>query len=136
MPRPRPLWKPGFLRRVRVVCNCVGGGPALTDAAKFTRARGTLVVLGTGSISVVDTTPLWFSELNVLGCSGRQIEDFDGRRLHTCRALFDLIEKGALDPSGFPTHVYPLTEYRFALRDLIRPPNPPFLKALLVPTQK
>jgi threonine dehydrogenase-like Zn-dependent dehydrogenase len=116
-----------------VVYNCVGGGSALTDAAKFTRARGTLVLLGTGSIAVVDTTPLWFGELNVVGANGRRIEDFRGRRMHTYRALFDLISEGALDPAAFTTRTYPLVEYRVALRDVIRPSGPPILKALLRP---
>ena len=114
----------GFFGGFDVVYNCVGGGPALTDAAKFTRARGTLVVLDTGCIAVVDTTPLWFSELNVLGCNGWQIEDFDGRRPHTYRVLFELIEKGGLDSAAFPTRIYPFTEDRSALHDLIHPSAP------------
>ncbi|UCG34494.1 MAG: zinc-binding dehydrogenase [Phycisphaerales bacterium] len=117
------------------VYSCAGGGAALTDAAKFTRARGTLVILGTGSICVFDSTPLWFAELNVIGCNGRQIEEYDGRRLHTYRVLFELIERGAFDPAAFPTRTYPLSEYRAALRDLVHPPTPPFLKALLDPNR-
>lgn len=102
-----------------VVYNCVGSGAAMTDAAKFTRARGTLVQLGTGTISVVDTTPLWFAELNLFGCSGRQIEDFNGRKRHTYQALFDLMAKGQIDMSAFPAKSYRLAEYRNALVELV-----------------
>ena len=63
----------GLVGGFDLVYNCVGTGPALTDAAKFTRPRGALVVMGTASITVVDTTPLWFKELNVIGSNGRQI---------------------------------------------------------------
>ena len=116
-----------------VVYNCIGSGDGLTDAAKFTRARGTLVLLGTGTIAIVDTTPFWFTELNVVGSNGRQIEDYNGRELHTYAVLFDLIARNKLDPAAFPTRTFPLADYRHAIRELTVSRSEPLVRALLRP---
>ena len=116
-----------------VVYNCIGSGNALTDAAKFTRARGTLVLLGTGTIAIVDTTPFWFTELNVVGSNGRQIEDYNGRELHTYAVLFDLMARKKLDPAAFPTRTFPLADFRRAIRELTVSRNEPLIRALLRP---
>ena len=81
--------------------DCVGTGTSLADAMKFTRPRGTVVALGTSQISVVDTTPLWFKELTVMGAYGRQMEAADGAEpQHTYRMTFDLITSGRLKVDG------------------------------------
>jgi len=105
----------GMLGGFDVVYDCVGTGASLTDAMKFARGRGTVVALGTSQIAIVDTTPLWFAELEVLGCYGRQIEDFHGRRMHTYQLVFELIEQGKLRLEGLLTHRFRLTEYKDAL---------------------
>lgn len=102
-----------------VVYDCIGSGAALTDAMKFTRPRGTVVALGTSQISVVDTTPLWFSELNVVGAYGRQLEVTPGGAPeHTYRLTFDLMTSGKLRVDGLLTHTFKLADYRLALRTL------------------
>ncbi len=106
----------GLIGGFDLVYDCVGSGASLTDAMKFTRSRGTVVLAGTSQITVVDTTPLWFSELNLIGCFGRQIESYDGGRHHTYEVVFDLVEKGRLDLSGLLTHRFALEDYRRALR--------------------
>jgi threonine dehydrogenase-like Zn-dependent dehydrogenase len=104
-----------FVGGFDVVYDCVGTGRSLTDAMKFTRARGTVVAVGTSQIGVVETTPLWFSELTLLGASGRQIEDFEGRRQHTYEIVFDLIRAGRLRLDGLLTHTFPIRDYKAAL---------------------
>ncbi len=105
----------GMLGGFDVVYDCVGTGSSMTDAIKFARARGTVVELGTSQIAVVDTTPLWFAELELLGCYGRQIENFDGRRMHTYELVFELIEQGKLRLDGLLTHRFRLRDYKQAL---------------------
>ena len=97
------------------VYDCVGTGASLTDAMKFTRSRGTVVAVGTSQITVVDTTPVWFSELQLIGCFGRQIEQYDGMPRHTYEVVFDLIETGKLDLRGLLTHRFGLEDYKRAL---------------------
>lgn len=122
-----------FLGGYDVVYDCVGTGRSLTDAAKFTRARGTVVAVGTSGIAVVDTTPLWMKELNVIGCNGRQFETYDGRRLHTYQVVFDLVRNGRLSLKGLLTHTFAVRDYARAFRTLSRPGTPGLLKAAFRP---
>jgi threonine dehydrogenase-like Zn-dependent dehydrogenase len=85
---------------------------------KFTRARGTVIEVGTSQIAVVDTTGLWLTELNVVGSNGRQFELYEGRRRHTYEVVFDLAAKGRLSLKGLLTHVFALEDYRQAFETL------------------
>jgi threonine dehydrogenase-like Zn-dependent dehydrogenase len=107
-----------------VVYDCIGTGQTLTDALKLARARGTVVIMGTPQICLVDTTPAWLAELNVIGATGRQIEDYDGRRQHTFQIVLDWLRQGRLSLQGLLTHRLPLGEYRRAFHLLTRRPEP------------
>lgn len=98
-----------------LVYDCVGTGQSLTDAMKYARSGGTVVEVGTSSITLVDTAPLWFDELALIGANGRAIEECEGRRRHTYEMVFSLIGDGKLDLHGLLTHRFPLEEYRTAL---------------------
>ncbi|MHC4235173.1 MAG: zinc-dependent alcohol dehydrogenase [Planctomycetota bacterium] len=112
-----------------VVYDCVGTGRSLTDAMMFTRPRGTVVALGTSGISLVDTTPLWFSELTVLGGYGRQLEESEGGpSVHTYQLVFDLLGEGKLRSDGWLTHTFPLRQYRQAVQTLTCRSRAPALK--------
>jgi L-iditol 2-dehydrogenase len=127
---PGKFGNQGLIGGFDVVYDCVGTGRSLTDAMKFTRAGGTVALLGTSQITVVDTTPLWFSELNVIGCSGRQIERFEGQSLHTYEVLFRLIEEGRLSLDPIPTQTFPLERYADALAAVVGPRREPICRAL------
>jgi len=103
-----------------LVYDCIGTGQSLTDAMKFVRARGTVVELGTSQICVVDTTPLWLSEVTLLGSYGRQMERTGGSPQHTYEVVFDLIASGRFRTDGLLTHTFPLHEYRAAFATLTR----------------
>jgi len=98
-----------------VVYDCIGTGDSLTDAMKFTHGRGTVVECATSQITVVDTTPLWFAELNLIGSYGRCIEAFNGRQMHTYEVVFELLGAGRLQLDGLLTHRFRLEDYRQAL---------------------
>jgi threonine dehydrogenase-like Zn-dependent dehydrogenase len=101
-----------------LVYDCVGNGQSLTDAMKYVRSGGTVVEVGTSQISIVDTTPLWFDELNLIGANGRAFEDYSGRRVHTYEIVFELMQQGKLDVTGLLTHRFPVSEYRQAFSAL------------------
>lgn len=103
-----------------LVYDCIGTGRSLTDAVKFARSRGTVVELGTSQICVVDTTPLWFSEVTVLGAYGRAMETWDGRPRHTYEIVLEWMRTGRLATDGLLTHTFALHEYRSAFRTLAR----------------
>jgi L-iditol 2-dehydrogenase len=102
-----------------VVYDCIGSGESLTDAMKFTRGRGTVVECATSTITVVDTTPLWLAELTVVGCYGRCIEEFEGRRMHTYELTLELLRDGRLRLDGLLTHRFRLEDYRRALWTIV-----------------
>jgi threonine dehydrogenase-like Zn-dependent dehydrogenase len=113
-----------------LVYDTTGSGNGLTDAIKWTRTRGTLVLVGTSGIALVDTTPLWFDELEVIGANGRQIEaDTDGP-IHTYDLVLKWIASGRIDLSVLPIRKFRLTEYRSALRQLHQRGRNPVVKAV------
>lgn len=130
---PSMFGNQAFIGGYDVTYDCIGTGRSLTDAMKFTRARGTTVEVGTSQIAVVDTTPLWLTELNVIGSNGRQLEHYDGRRLHTYEVVFDLIAQHRLSLKGLLTHTFPLEDYRRAFQTLATRGRSPILKAAFRP---
>jgi threonine dehydrogenase-like Zn-dependent dehydrogenase len=106
----------GFIGGFDTVYDCVGSGASLTDSFKWTRARGTTVVLGTSSITLLDSTPVWAKELDVVGANGRQLEHWEGQRLHTYRVLLELVREGRLSLDGLLTHTVHPSEYSKAFR--------------------
>ncbi len=117
---PSMFGNQAFIGGYDVTYDCIGTGRSLTDSMKFTRARGAVVLAGTSQIAVVDTTPLWLTELNVIGCNGRQFERHDGGVRHTYEVVFDLIARGRLSLGGLLTHTFALEDYREAFEMLAR----------------
>lgn len=101
-----------------LVYDCVGTGQTLSDAMKYARSGGTVVEVGTSQIGTVDTCPLWFDELTLIGANGRAFEDYDGRRMHTYEVVLDLIQQGKLDLRGLLTHRFPVDQYKKAFATL------------------
>ncbi|NLX13418.1 MAG: alcohol dehydrogenase catalytic domain-containing protein [Phycisphaerales bacterium] len=101
-----------------LVYDCIGTGQSLTDAMKYARAGGTVVEVGTSQISLVDTAPLWFDELNLIGANGRAIEQYEGRTMHTYEIVLELIQQKKLDLTDLLTHRFRIEQYREALAAL------------------
>jgi len=98
-----------------VVYDAAGSSSSFSDATKILRARGTLALLGTPQISLVELTCLWLRELKVVGCYGRQVEIFGEKPVHTYRVVLDLVRAGRLDLSQWRPEVYPFARWREAL---------------------
>jgi len=116
-----------------VVYDCVGTGQSLTDAMKYARSCGTVVEVGTSNLSFVDTTPLWFDELTLIGANGRAIEEYNGNSLHTYEIVLQLIQQRRLDLSGLVTHRFGIAEYRRAFDVLDRRSRSGALKVVFLP---
>ena len=98
-----------------VVFECVGSSSTMEEAIKWTRAGGQTVLIGTGHGRGTDLTAVWFAEVNVLGSSGRAMEIFQGRKVHTCKLVHELMRASAPDTSVLLTHTFPLDDYQAAL---------------------
>jgi len=107
-----------FTGGVDLVYDCVGTGQTLTDSMKYARSGGTVVEVGTSQITLVDTAPLWFDELTLMGTNGRAIEQYDGRAMHTYEIVIELIRERKLDLSGLLTHRFRIDRYREAMAAL------------------
>ena len=99
------------------IFDCVGSRPSVDQALRHGAARGRIVMLGcAGEMRKLDLTFLWAKELRVQGYVGYGAESWEGRVRHT----FDLaLERMAADPGALGdivTHVFPLVQYRDALR--------------------
>jgi len=97
------------------VIDCVGSKRSITESLKWTASRGQMVMLATGHGRGADLTPIWFTELTVLGTYGRQMENWQGRRIGTYQLVHELMVAGKLNVSAMLTHKFPLAEYRGAL---------------------
>lgn len=113
--------------------DCTGNAPGLVDALMWTRGRGTLVAIGTTGIAMHDSTPLWFDELNVIGANGRQVEQLDGRSVHTYDLVFEWIRDKKLNLASLPVAQYPLSDYRQALKSLLTRTGKPVVKVVFNP---
>ncbi len=96
------------------VIDCVGSKASITETLKWTRSRGQSVLLATGHGRGVDMTPIWFTELTVLGAYGRQVETFEGRRIGTYALVHELMAAGKLPVGALLTHTFVLGDYRRA----------------------
>jgi len=117
-----------------VVYDCTGTGRGLGDAIKWTRPRGTMVAVGTSGLAWIDTTPLWFDEINVVGANGRQVESFEGHRAHTYRMVLDWLASGRLNPGPIRVTRFGLSDYRSAFQQLLTRSRHPIIKAVFDPS--
>jgi threonine dehydrogenase-like Zn-dependent dehydrogenase len=95
---------------------CIGGIRGMDDAMRFTRAGGTIVLLGNSStMNGLDWTPLWLKELTVRGslCYGAHAHASPERGAFDEAAA--LIASGRAPVRPLLTHTFPLEEYRRAL---------------------
>ncbi len=97
-----------------VTCDCVGSKQSLNECLKWTRGRGQMVLVGTGHGGGVDLTSIWFSELKVFGAYGRQVENYDGRKLSTYKLVHEFMVQGKLPLEPLLTHRFPIGQYRRA----------------------
>lgn len=116
------LYKPILGKRVMrggadIVYECVGSDNSIDDALRFTRAGGTLSLVGlVGQTKKVDWTPVWFKELNIRGslasCSN---EVYQGQKKRPYQLALEWMAQGKLDLSSLLTHTFALEDYKLAL---------------------
>jgi len=100
------------------VYECTGATKGLTHAFRLARGGGTVLVMGTPQLGMVDMTPTWLKELRVLGLTGRAVEEHPfqpGQKIHAYRLVHELILAGRLKTEGLLTHTYRLEQYREAI---------------------
>ena len=112
---------------------CTGTRRGLTSALKWTQSRGTVVAVGTTGIARIDTTPIWFDELEVIGANGRQVERVGGRSVHSYDLVLQWLANGRLDLTPLRATRFGLSAYRTALEALLHRSKGPIVKAAFDP---
>ncbi|MBA2676936.1 MAG: alcohol dehydrogenase catalytic domain-containing protein [Ktedonobacteraceae bacterium] len=102
-----------------VIFDTVGRRKTLHNALRWTRAQGTIVLVGINlHMMNLDLTPLWYQEINLLGSTSHSMEHWpidSGEQRSTFSAATELIEQGRIAPEQLITHHFALNNYKHAL---------------------
>ena len=97
------------------VFDVVGIPATLTNALRWTRARGTVVLVGVNLHRMrVDLTPVWYQEVNLLGAVGHDIVAWQGEEISTFELALRWMQRGLLRTDPLLTHRFPLRAFRQA----------------------
>jgi len=98
-----------------VVFDVVGIEATLNDALRWTRAGGTVVLVGVNLHRMkLDLTPVWYQEVDLLGAVGHDVVAWQGESLSTFELAKRWMLEGKLSTHGLLTHRFPLDDYRRA----------------------
>lgn len=99
------------------VYDCVATAETVNDALRWTRAGGTVVMIGAhmAPMSQVDLTLVWYHHINLVGSYAHGVDEWHGVRKHTYEWVFDFLRAGKFVTEGLITHRFPFAEYRRAI---------------------
>ena len=98
-----------------VVFDVVGSPRSLTDALRWTRAGGTVVLVGVNLHRMsVDLTPVWYQEVDLRGAVGHDVVTWQGETGSTFEWAMRWMAAGAVQTQPLLTHRFPLDDYRAA----------------------
>lgn len=99
-----------------VVYDCVGTQQTITDALRWTRAAGTVVLVGISLRAMnVDLTPTWYQEVSLIGSHTFGVETWRGEKVHTFDLVMEMMEEGIINLEGLITHRYRFDQHRQAI---------------------
>lgn len=103
-----------------VVFDVVGIASTLNNALRWTRAGGTVVLVGVNLHRMtVDLTPVWYQEVDLIGAVGHDVVAWQGESLSTFELAMRWMQLGLLNCDSLLTHRFPLAEYRRAFATAI-----------------
>lgn len=98
-----------------LVFDVVGVAGTLNSALRWTRAGGTVVLVGVNLHRMkLDVTPVWYQEVDLLGAVGHDVVTYQGQKLSTFELAMRWMQEGKLDCTALLTHRFPLHDYRQA----------------------
>jgi threonine dehydrogenase-like Zn-dependent dehydrogenase len=99
------------------VYDCVGIGATVKQGLRWTREKGTFVLIGNASkVRDLDLTLVWAKEIRLQGVLGYGQDTYRGERAHTFEWLTRLIGPHVEKAARMVTHSYPLARYPEAVR--------------------
>jgi threonine dehydrogenase-like Zn-dependent dehydrogenase len=98
-----------------VVFDVVGIAATLNNALRWTRAGGTVVLVGVNLHRMeLDVTPVWYQEVELIGAVGHDVVTWQGEALSTFELAMRWMGNGTLDVEALLTHRFALDDYRQA----------------------
>lgn len=98
------------------VYDCVGDSKTVMDGLRWTKARGTMVLVGVSLNNLrVDLNPIWYQEVNLIGSHTFGVENWQGRNVHTFDFVIEMLSEGKLKHKGLITHRFPFDDYKRAI---------------------
>jgi threonine dehydrogenase-like Zn-dependent dehydrogenase len=98
-----------------VVFDVVGIAATLNDALRWTRAGGTVVLVGVNLHRMkLDVTPVWYQEVNLIGAVGHDVIEWNSEKISTFELAMRWMQTGTFKTDGLVTHHFPLNDYRTA----------------------
>ena len=98
-----------------LVYDVVGAEGTLNHALRWTRAGGTVVLVGVNLHRMkLDVTPIWYQEVDLVGAVGHDVVDWQGERVSTFELAMQWIRTGEVACEELLTHRFPLDDYRRA----------------------
>jgi threonine dehydrogenase-like Zn-dependent dehydrogenase len=98
-----------------VIFDVVGLSTTLNNALRWTRAGGTVVLVGVNLHRMrLDLTPVWYQEVNLVGAVGHDVVTWEGETLSNFELAMRWMQTGRLQCRDLLTHVFPLSAYRQA----------------------
>ena len=100
-----------------LIYDCVGNRSSMAQSLGFASPRARIVVIGcVAEFKKLDLTFVWARELRIRGTVGYGQETWRGERRHTFEIAHELLLETGAPVQDMVTHVYPLDQYRDALR--------------------
>ena len=98
-----------------VVFDVVGITSTLNNALRWSRAGGTVVLVGVNlHRRNLDVTPVWYQEVDLKGAVGHDVVRWRGQELSTFELAMRWMQSGRLSCEPLLTHRFPLDAYRQA----------------------
>ncbi len=98
-----------------VIYDVVGIPATLQNALRWTRARGTVVLVGVYLHRMqVDLTPVWHQEVSLAGAIGHDVVNWRGEEISTFDLAMRWMAAGKIDTETLLTHTFPLAAYKEA----------------------
>lgn len=98
-----------------IVFDVVGTESTLNNALRWTRAGGTVVLVGVNLHRMnLDVTPVWYQEVDLIGAVGHDVVTWEGETLSTFELAMLWMRAGKLQCEGLLTHRFPLDAFREA----------------------
>lgn len=95
-----------------LVLDVVGIEATLNQALRWTRAGGTVVLVGVNLHRMkLDLTPVWYQEVDLLGSVGHGAVTWEGEAVSTFTLAMRWMAEGRLQASDLLTHRFPLEDY-------------------------